>query len=238
VRKEFFQFTDSLSGWIIRKPGVVNAPVVLNVVDTQNQWKRDISYELAEQGFVVAMVTAHGNIGYGEYFKKSVHGNVFKVPALDYIAAAKGLVKSGVADPKKIFMMGNRMAGGVVLYALMQEKTPFAGGIVISPVTDLVNYNKAVVERYMKQHGATAGYRTNSAIGNAKNIKGKLLIVHSMNDGVNSVDNTNRLIEELVDAGVQFEMQLYPNKDESFTASLLQPHLYNRILNFLKNNIK
>jgi dipeptidyl-peptidase-4 len=238
VRKEFFQFTDSLSGWIIRKPGMVNAPVVLNVVDTQNQWKRDISYELAEQGFVVAMVTAHGNIGYGEYFKKSVHGNVFKVPALDYIAAAKGLVKSGVADPKKIFMMGNRMAGGVVLYALMQEKTPFAGGIVISPVTDLVNYNKVEVERYMKQYGATAGYRTNSAVGNAKNIKGKLLIVHSMNDGTNSVENTNRLIEELVDAGVQFEMQLYPNKDESFTASLLQPHLYNRILNFLKNNIR
>jgi dipeptidyl-peptidase-4 len=95
-----------------------------------------------------------------------------------------------------------------------------------------------VVERYMKQHGATAGYRTNSAVGNAKNIKGKLLIVHSMNDGVNSIENTNRLIEELVEAGVQFEMQLYPNKDESFTASLLQPHLYNRILNFLKNNIK
>ena len=238
VQKEFFQFTDSLSGWIIRKPGMVNAPVVLNVVDTQNQWKRDVSYKLAEQGFVVAMVTAHGNIGYGEYFKKSVHGNIFKVPALDYISAAKGLIKKGIADPDKIFMMGNRMAGGVVLYALMQEKTPFAGGIVISPVTDLVNYNKAVVERYMKQHGATAGYRTNSAIGNAKNIKGKLLIVHSMNDGMNSVDNTNRLIEELVDAGVQFEMQLYPNKDESFTASLLQPHLYNRILNFLKNNIK
>ena len=72
----------------------------------------------------------------------------------------------------------------------------------------------------------------------AKNIKGKLLIVHSMNDGMNSIENTNRLIEELVEAGVQFEMQLYPNKDESFTASLLQPHLYNRIVNFLKNNIK
>jgi dipeptidyl-peptidase-4 len=238
VRKEFFQFTDSLSGWIIRKPGVANAPVILNVVDTRNQWKRDVSYKLAEQGFVVATVTAHGNLGYGEYFKKSVHGNIFKVPALDFIDAAKGLIKKGIADPKNIFMMGNRMAGGVVLYALMQPKSPLAGGIVISPVTDLVNYNKVEVERYMKQHGATAGYRTNSAVGNAKNIKGKLLIVHSMNDGVNSVENTNRLIEELVDADVQFEMQLYPNKDESFTASLLQPHLYNRILNFLKNNLK
>ena len=238
IQKEYFQFTDSLSGWIIRKPGVTNAPVIFDVVDTQNQWKKDISYKLAEQGYVVAQVTTHGFMGYGEYYKKSTHGNIFKVPALDYIAAAKGLIKSGIANPKNVFMMGNRMAGGVVLSALMQEKTPFVGGIVISPVTDLVNYNKAVVERYMKQHGATAGYRTNSAVGNAKNIKGKLLIVHSMNDGINSVENTNRLIEELVEAGVQFEMQLYPNKDESFTASLLQPHLYNRILNFLKNNIK
>ena len=238
IQKEYFQFTDSLSGWIIRKPGVTNAPVIFDVVDTQNQWKKDISYKLAEQGYVVAQVTTHGFMGYGEYYKKSTHGNIFKVPALDYIAAAKGLIKAGIANPKNVFMMGNRMAGGVVLSALMQEKTPFVGGIVISPVTDLVNYNKAVVERYMKQHGATAGYRTNSALGNAKNIKGKLLIVHSMNDGVNSIENTNRLIEELVEAGVQFEMQLYPNKDESFTASLLQPHLYNRILNFLKNNIK
>ena len=238
IQKEYFQFTDSLSGWIIRKPGVTNAPVIFDVVDTQNQWKKDISYKLAEQGYVVAQVTTHGFMGYGEYYKKSTHGNIFKVPALDYIAAAKGLIKAGIANSKNVFMMGNRMAGGVVLSALMQEKTPFVGGIVISPVTDLVNYNKAVVERYMKQHGATSGYRTNSAIGNAKNIKGKLLIVHSMNDGMNSIENTNRLIEELVEAGVQFEMQLYPNKDESFTASLLQPHLYNRILNFLKNNIR
>lgn len=238
IKKEFFQFTDSLSGWIIRKTGVTNAPVIFDVVDTQNQWKKDISYKLAEQGYVVAQVTTHGFMGYGEYYKKSTHGNIFKVPALDYIAAAKGLIKAGIANPKNVFMMGNRMAGGVVLSALMQEKTPFVGGIVISPVTDLVNYNKAVVERYMKQHGATAGYRTNSAVGNAKNIKGKLLIVHSMNDGMNSIENTNRLIEELVEAGVQFEMQLYPNKDESFTASLLQPHLYARILNFLKNNTK
>lgn len=238
IQKEFFQFTDSLSGWIIRKSGVTNAPVIFDVVDTQNQWKKDISYKLAEQDYVVAQVTTHGFMGYGEYYKKSTHGNIFKVPALDYIAAAKGLIKAGIANPKNVFMMGNRMAGGVVLSALMQEKTPFVGGIVISPVTDLVNYNKAVVERYMKQYGATAGYRTNSAVGNAKNIKGKLLIVHSMNDGMNSIENTNRLIEELVEAGVQFEMQLYPNKDESFTASLLQPHLYARILNFLKNNTK
>ena len=195
IKKEFFQFTDSLSGWIIRKSGVTNAPVIFDVVDTQNQWKKDISYKLAEQGYVVAQVTTHGFMGYGEYYKKSTHGNIFKVPALDYIAAAKGLIKAGIANPKNVFMMGNRMAGGVVLSALMQEKTPFVGGIVISPVTDLVNYNKAVVERYMKQHGATAGYRTNSALGNAKNIKGKLLIVHSMNDGVNSIENTNRLAD-------------------------------------------
>ena len=52
------------------------------------------------------------------------------------------------------------------------------------------------------------------------------------------VENTNKLVEELVNNNVQFEMQLYPNRDESFTASLLQPHLFTRILNFIKGNIK
>jgi dipeptidyl aminopeptidase/acylaminoacyl peptidase len=59
-----------------------------------------------------------------------------------------------------------------------------------------------------------------------------------MNDGDNPVENTNKLVEELVNNNVQFEMQLYPNRDESFTASLLQPHLFTRILNFIKGNIK
>ena len=31
IKKEFFQFTDSLSGWIIRKPGVTNAPVIFDL---------------------------------------------------------------------------------------------------------------------------------------------------------------------------------------------------------------
>ena len=91
-----------------------------------------------------------------------------------------------------------------------------------------------------KQHGMVNGKPVYDIGGGKSDFGGvvKQMMPAYMNDGVNSVENTNRLIEELVEAGVQFEMQLYPNKDESFTASLLQPHLYNRIVNFLKNNVK
>ena len=238
IKKEPFTFGENLQGWILRKAGTKNAPVVFDVTDAQNQWKLDISYQLAEQGYVVASVAAHGAIGMGKGFRKSIYGNLFLVPAKDYIVAAKKLIKEGVAHPQQLFMMGNRLAGGVVLSAMMQPDSPFAGGIVISPVTDLLNYNQVQVQRYMNKEGVTAGYRTNQAVGNAKNIKGKLLIVHAMNDGDNPVENTNKLVEELVNNNVQFEMQLYPNRDESFTASLLQPHLFNRILAFLKSNTK
>jgi dipeptidyl-peptidase-4 len=238
IVKEAYTFADGLKGWILRKPGVTQAPVIFNVTDAQNQWKQDVSYRLAEQGYVVATVAAKGNIGFGENYRKAVYGNVFKVPALDYIAAAKSLIKAGIADAKNLFIMGNRLASGVVFAAMMQPDSPFAGGVVISPVTDLLNYNPVEVQRYMNKDGVTNGYQTNQAVGNAKNIKGKLLMVHAMNDGDNPLENTNKLVEELVNNNVQFEMQLYPNRDESFTASLLQPHLFNRILNFIKGNIK
>ncbi len=238
IQKQPCVFGDGLQGWILRKPGVTNATVVFDVTDAQNQWKQDISYKLAEQGYVVVAVAAHGSVGFGENFRKSVYGNVFVVPARDYIAAAKYLVKEGIANPNNLFMMGNRMAGGTVLAAMMQPDSPFAGGIVISPVTNLLNYNPIQVQRYMNKEGVSGGYKTNQAVGNANNIKGKLLIVHAMNDGDNPLENTNKLVEELVNHNVQFEMQLYPNRDESFTASLLQPHLFNRILNFIKGNIK
>lgn len=238
IQKEEYAFANGLSGWILRKPGVKNAPVIFDVTDAQNQWKQDVSYKLAEQGYVVATVAAHGNLGYGKYYRKAIYGNIFKVPALDYIAAAKTLIKDGVSDGKNLFIMGNRLASGVVFAAMMQSDSPFAGGIVISPVTDLLNYNPIRITRYMDRNGVTAGYKTNQAIGNVKSIKGKLLLVHAMNDGDNPVENTNKLVEELVNNNVQFEMQLYPNRDESFTASLLQPHLFTRILNFIKGNIK
>lgn len=238
IVKESYNFANGLSGWILRKPGVKNAPVIFDVTDAQNQWKQDVSYKLAEQGYVVATVAAHGNLGYGEDYRKAIYGNIFKVPALDYIVAAKTLIKDGVSDGKNLFIMGNRLASGVVFAAMMQPDSPFVGGICISPVTDLLNYNPIQVTRYMNKEGVTGGYKTNQAVGNVKNIKGKLLLVHAMNDGDNPIDNTNKLVEELVNNNVQFEMQLYPNRDESFTASLLQPHLLTRILNFIKGNIK
>ncbi len=238
IQKEEYNFANGLSGWILRKPGVKNAPVIFDVTDAQNQWKQDVSYKLAEQGYVVATVAAHGNLGYGKDYRKAIYGNIFKVPALDYIVAAKTLIKDGISDGKNLFIMGNRLASGVVFAAMMQPDSPFVGGICISPVTDLLNYNPIRVTRYMNKEGVTGGYKTNQAVGNVKNIKGKLLLVHAMNDGDNPVDNTNKLVEELVNHNVQFEMQLYPNRDESFTASLLQPHLLTRILNFIKGNIK
>ena len=238
IVKEAYTYADGLSGWILRKPGVTNAPVIFDVTDAQNQWKQDVSYKLAEQGYVVAVVAAHGSAGYGEKFRKSIYGNLFQVPALDYIAAAKALVKAGISDGKNTFIMGNRLASGVVFAAMMQPNSPFAGGIVISPVTDLLNYNPVQIQRYMNKEGVTGGYKTNQVVGNTQHIKGKLLIVHAMNDGDNPLENTNKLVEELVNNNVQFEMQLYPNRDESFTASLLQPHLLTRIVNFIKGNIK
>ena len=56
------------------------------------------------------------------------------------------------------------------------------------------------------------------------------MLVHAMNDKSMPLDNTLRLTEALVDANVQFDMQLYPNRDENFTMWLTQNHVFGKVM--------
>jgi len=236
LHKEMYDFC-GMSGWILRKD-TLKHPLVMWVTEAKNQWNMDFAYRLVNEGYTVAAVNTRGTIGYGERFKKAVYGDMFVIPAQDYALAARCLVEQGKADAANMFIIGSGLSGGVVLAALSQTDSPFKGGIAIAPVSDLASYNVAEVERLMQAQGATLAYKTNSAIYNAANIKGKLLLVHAMNDKSMPLDNTLRLTEALVDANVQFDMQLYPNRDENFTMWLTQKHVFGKVMNFLKINTK
>ena len=44
-------------------------------------------------------------------------------------------------------------------------------------------------------------------------------------------------VEQLVEAGKQFEMQVYPNKNHSILGKKTRLHLYTRFNEFLKRNL-
>jgi dipeptidyl-peptidase-4 len=83
----------------------------------------------------------------------------------------------------------------------------------------------------------TSGYDNNSPVTFAKKLKGKLLIMHGLADDNVHVQNSMEMIDALVNANRQFEMQLYPNKNHSIYGGYTRYHLYKRMTDFILNNL-
>jgi len=54
------------------------------------------------------------------------------------------------------------------------------------------------------------GYTQSSAVENAGNIKGKLLLIHSMMDDNVHPQNTMQLLTALTNAGIDADLRIYP----------------------------
>ena len=222
---------DGCKGWVLYKKGAQKPQLVLSVEDHRNQWMQDIAYYLAGQGYMVARVYPN---------KKAKGLSIFTVAAEDYLKAAAWLIRHQNCDGKNVFMLGNRLSGGVVLAALLHEKSIISGGVIISPVTDLVSHKSEELEQMLKQEQGEITFdgRVANFVAKAGHMNGKLLLMHAMNDGFFSAENTYRMVDKLKTIGADVQMQVLPASDESMTGSQLQSTLYTNILRFIKLNSK
>lgn len=113
-------------------------------------------------------------------------------------------------DAGRIGLSGHSYGGFMTAYALTHSNK-FAAGIAGAPVTDWRNYDSIYTERYMSTPQENPqGYDATSVVKAAKNLHGRLLLLHgNMDDNVH-VQNTLQLIDELQKANKDFEVMIYP----------------------------
>jgi dipeptidyl-peptidase-4 len=114
------------------------------------------------------------------------------------------------ADAKRIGISGHSHGGFMSAYALTHSKM-FAAGVDNAGPTDWRNYNSFYVERYMTMPSENPeGYEAASVLAAAKNLHGRLLIMHGMMDDNVHMTNAIQLIDALQTAKLPFESMLYP----------------------------
>ena len=87
-------------------------------------------------------------------------------------------------DAKRIGISGHSYGGFMAAYALTHSKM-FAAGIAGAPPTDWRNYNSIYVDRYMTTPDENPkGYEAGSVVAAAKNMHGRLLLLHGMMDDI------------------------------------------------------
>jgi len=250
--KEFFRVRTSdgtlLNGWMIKPAGfdpTKKYPVVLtqysgpNSQQVTDSWSLGWNEYLAQEGFLVACVDPRGTGARGEEFRKITYMQLGKYESNDMVEAARYLAGLPFADPGNIAIWGWSYGGFMTVLTMAKGGSLFKAGIAVAPVTNWRYYDNIYTERYMRTPEENPqGYDENSPIALAGEIAGRLLLIHGSADDNVHVQNTMEYAEALVQAGIQFDMAIYTNRNHGIRGGNTTLHLYRRMEEFLKMNLK
>lgn len=258
ARKESFSFETvdgtTLYGWMVKPADADEShpcPVILYQYsgpgsnEVTNEWGAGFypgaAFEslLTKKGYAVAVVDGRGTGRRGADFKKQTYKHLGVMESQDQVAAAQYLGSLPYIDAERIAIWGWSYGGYNTLMSMSEGTPVFKCGVAVAPVTDWRYYDAPYTERFMQEPKQNAdGYHDASAIDRINRLHGRLLIVHGLDDDNVFFSNTASYIEALINAGVDFDMQVYPGKEHSITGYAHRKHLFTRILRFFDDNLK
>ena len=250
-QKEFFTFTTpdgtTLNGWMM-KPADFDAgrkyPVLMyQYSGPGSQLVLDawgISWEtyMATQGYIVACVDGRGTGGRGAAFEKCTYMSTGVKEADDQVAAARHLASLPYVDGDRIGIWGWSYGGYMTLMSLCQGAGVFKMGIAVAAPTDWRYYDTVYTERYMRTPQENEeGYDKSSVFTRIGNLSGKLLLVHGSADDNVHLRNMMELSEAMVQAGLDFDMMVYTNRNHGIAGGNTRNHLYDKLTRYVKENL-
>ncbi len=254
VEPEFFSFTTSegvsLNGQRILPADfdpdhqypvlmfVYGGPGHQAVVDSWNTFNGVWFQMLARQGYIVVTVDNRGTGGRGEAFRKMTYLQLGKYETIDQIEAARYLGQQDYIDAGRIAIFGWSYGGYLSSLCLAKGADVFSAAIAVAPVTSWRYYDTIYTERYMRTPQENPdGYDDNSPINHVDKIKGDYLLVHGTADDNVHYQNAIEMADALIEAGVDFELMIYPDHDHGIFTGTARLHLYRLMTDFLDRSI-
>ena len=206
-----------------------------------NDWNNSDDYwfaSLTQQGYIVACVDGRGTGFKGANFKKVTQKELGKYEVQDQIDAAKVIGAYPYVDAARIGIFGWSYGGFMASNCIFQGNDVFKMAIAVAPVTNWRFYDSVYTERYMQTPQENAsGYDQNSPINHVSKLKGKFLLIHGSGDDNVHVQNSMQMMEALIQANKQFDSQIYPDKNHGIYGGATRIQLYNKMTNFIKENL-
>ena len=136
-----------------------NLPLI--VVPHANPWSRDIwAFDsdvqfLANRGYAVLQVNHRGSSGYGQSFQEKGYRRLGREVQNDITDGARWVISQGIADPRRVAIMGYGYGGFSALLGTEQNPGLYCCAISISSTTNLIKRKKDFVdyELYKEQFG-------------------------------------------------------------------------------------
>jgi dipeptidyl-peptidase-4 len=192
---------------------------------------------LAHKGFVIWQVDNRGSGGRGHLWESKLYRKFGEIEVQDQKAGVEHLVSLGFVDPARIGMSGWSYGGYMTLNTMLSEPKLIKAGISGAPVTNWLLYDTIYTERYLgTPQENEKGYRDSSPVHKAKNLEGKLMLVHNIGDDNVLFQNMLQMTDALQKAGKHFELQIYPQKSHGVSGPA-RFHLNEEMVHFFERHL-
>jgi len=223
-----------------RYPAIVDVYGGPDVQRVVNRWTGSTFTQiLTRSGYVVFQLDNRGTASRGTAFQASIHHHVGDVEVADQVQGARWLASQTFVDPSRVGVWGWSYGGYLTLMLMFKAPDVFSAGAAGAPVTDWTLYDTHYTERYLgKPQDNAAGYEASSVLPYAKDLRGKLLVIHGMADDNVLFLNSTKLFRRLQDLGKPFDIMIYPGAKHGLTRQHDGRHVYATILRFFDRNLR
>jgi dipeptidyl-peptidase-4 len=195
-------------------------------------------YWMAEHGYLVFTVDNRGSDNRGFAFESVIHGNLGKNEIDDQMKGVEYLKTLPYVDANRLAVHGWSYGGFMTTSLMTRQPDAFKVGVAGGPVIDWRWYEVMYGERYMDTPAENQkGFDESNVTNYAKNLKGKLLLIHGTNDDVVVEQHNLALVKKFVEEGKQVDYFPYPMHKHNVLGKD-RVHLIEKVLNYVIDNNK
>lgn len=239
----------SIPAYLTMPPGMENAKGLPAIVlphggpSARDEWGFDwLSQFLAHQGYAVIQPNYRGSNGYGDEWLQENGFKSWRISIGDVNSAGKWLVSQGIADPKKLAIVGWSYGGYAALQTSVLDSNLFKAIVAIAPVTDLdmVKAEASITNAHsstIKFIGNGPHIQQGSPLQNVDKINSPVLMFHGDMDLNVGVQQSRKMDAKLKSAGKQSELVVYQGLEHQLDDSNARAQMLDKIAAFLKANL-
>jgi len=240
-----------LSGWLYRPPGAKGpGPVVLSFHGGPEGQERpgfSSTYQaLLSRGIAVFAPNVRGSSGFGKRFVNLDNGALRENAVKDIKASVDYVVSAGVADPRRVGIMGGSYGGYMVMAGLTQYPDTFAAGADLFGVVNFETFFKntqpwmAAISKieYGDPDKEADMLRRLSPLNRIDRVKAPTIVLHGANDTNVPVVEAEQVVENLKKRNVPVEYVLFPDEGHGWRKTPNRIRSTVAIVKFFETHLK
>lgn len=209
------------------------------ILDAWNGGSADYWFQyMAERGFIIFTLDPRGSDNRGKEFEQAIFRRAGEPQMEDLVSGINYLTGLSYVDQQKMGLFGWSYGGFMTIDFMLNHPGVFKAAIAGGPVTSWRYYEVMYGERYMDTPQENPrGYAATDLTSQVEKLKGKLLLIHGLQDPVVVQQNSVRFVRAAIDKNIQVDYMIYPGHVHNVLGRD-RAHLYQKVTDYFMEWLK